>query len=157
MPVLRRAHLAHGGPRDPALERRWLGVGQHRRLLRPLQPPQGRPAAPSGQHASAREAAHAGRAHLHPAGVADHPGALAAVPPAARSRLTGAAAVGSGLAWYLGRRLAALLATVVLAPAFAFLVMNGLRDRIPGSLRCSRSCGTGCGRPTCTWTSGSPR
>jgi peptide/nickel transport system permease protein len=39
--------------------------------------------------------------------------------------------VRSGFAWYLGRRLAALLATVVLAPAFAFLVMNGLRDRAP--------------------------
>jgi ABC-type dipeptide/oligopeptide/nickel transport system permease component len=40
--------------------------------------------------------------------------------------------VRSGLAWYLGRRLAALAATVVLAPAFAFLVMNGLRDRAAG-------------------------
>jgi ABC-type dipeptide/oligopeptide/nickel transport system permease component len=40
--------------------------------------------------------------------------------------------VRSGLAWYLGRRVAALAATVVLAPAFAFLVMNGLRDRVAG-------------------------
>ena len=64
------------------------GLGQHRRLLRAVQPPQGRPAAAPGQHAPAREAAHAGRAHLHPARVADDPGDLEAVPAAARHRVT---------------------------------------------------------------------
>ena len=69
-----------GRPRDPALQGRRLGLGQHRRLLRAVQPPQGRPAAAPDQHAPAREAAHAGRAHLHPARLADDPGDLAPVP-----------------------------------------------------------------------------
>ena len=72
--------IADGRPRDPALQGRRLGLGQHRRLLRAVQPPQGRPAAAPDQHAPAHQAAHAGRAHLHPARVADDPGDLAAVP-----------------------------------------------------------------------------
>ena len=72
--------LADRRPRDPAVQGRRLGLGQHRRLLRALQPPQGRPAAAPGQHAPAHQAAHAVRAHLHPARVADDPGDLAAVP-----------------------------------------------------------------------------
>ena len=35
----------HRRPRHPALEGRRLGLGEHRRLLRAVQPPQGRPAA----------------------------------------------------------------------------------------------------------------
>ena len=53
----------------------------------PVQPPQGRPAAAPDQHAPADQAAHAGRAHLHPARVADDPGDLAAVPAAERPEL----------------------------------------------------------------------
>ena len=60
------------------------GLGEHRRLLRALQPPQGRPAAPPGRHAPARQAADPQPAHLHPARLADDPGDLEAV-PAARS------------------------------------------------------------------------
>ena len=59
-----------------------VGLGQHRRLVRAVQPPQGRLAAAPGQHAPARQAADAVGPHLHPARVADDPGDLAAVPPA---------------------------------------------------------------------------
>ena len=59
VPVLRGPHEPHGRPRDPALQGRRLGLGQHRRLLRAVQPPQGRPAAAPDQHAPAREAADA--------------------------------------------------------------------------------------------------
>ena len=84
VPVLRRPHEPHGRPRDPALQGRRLRLGQHRRLVRAVQPPQGRPAAAPDQHAPAHEAAHAGRAHLHPARVADDPGDLAPVPACAK-------------------------------------------------------------------------
>src|SRR5215213_6395250 len=87
MPVLRRPHEPHGRPRDPALEGWRLRLGQHRRVVRPVQPAQGRPAAPPDQHAPAGEAAHAERPHLHPARLPDDPGDLEAV-PAARSGVT---------------------------------------------------------------------
>ncbi len=59
VPVLRRPHEPDGRPRDPALQGRRLGLGQHRRGLRAVQPPQGRPAPAPDPHASADQAAHA--------------------------------------------------------------------------------------------------
>ena len=57
LPVLRPgARQPHGRPRDPALEGRRLGLGQHRHLLRAVQPAQGRPAPAPGQHGPAHEA-----------------------------------------------------------------------------------------------------
>ena len=53
VPVLRRPHEPHRRPRDPALEGRRLGLGEHRRLVRAVQPPQGRPAPAPGRHAPA--------------------------------------------------------------------------------------------------------
>ena len=51
VPVLRPgARQPDRGPRDPALEGRRLGLGEHRRLLRALQPAQGRPPPAPGQH-----------------------------------------------------------------------------------------------------------
>ena len=47
--VLRRPHAPDGRPRDPALQGRRVGLGQHRRLVRAVQPPQGRPAAAPGR------------------------------------------------------------------------------------------------------------
>ena len=51
LPVLRaRARQPHRGPRDPAVEGRLVLVGQHRHLLRAMQPAQGRPAPEPGEH-----------------------------------------------------------------------------------------------------------
>ena len=44
LPVLRLALQPDRRPRDPALQGRGVELGQHRRLVRPMQPPQGRPA-----------------------------------------------------------------------------------------------------------------
>src|SRR6185503_17582828 len=49
-----------------------------------VQPPQGGPPATPDQHAPADQAAHAGRSHLHPARVADHPGDVASIPAPGR-------------------------------------------------------------------------
>jgi hypothetical protein len=43
LPVLRLARQPDRRPRDPALEGRPVELGQHRRLVRPVQSPQGRP------------------------------------------------------------------------------------------------------------------
>ena len=55
LPVLRRRAEPDRRPRDPALQGRRLELGEHRRLVRAVQPPQGRPAAAPGRHAPARE------------------------------------------------------------------------------------------------------
>ena len=55
LPVLRaRARQPDGRPRGPALEGRRVDLGQHRHLLRAVQPPQGRPAAAAGEHGAAQ-------------------------------------------------------------------------------------------------------
>ena len=76
-----------------------VGLGEHRRVLRAVQPPQGRPPAAPDQHAPADKAAHAEPERVHPARLADDPGDLEAV-PAARSGLTraGVADVADGRA-----------------------------------------------------------
>ena len=51
LPVLRRAREPHRRPRDPALQGRPVELGEHRRLLRPVQPAQRRPYAAPGEHA----------------------------------------------------------------------------------------------------------
>ena len=57
LPVLRpRAPRPHRRPRDPAQPRRRVGLGEHRRLLRALQPPQGQPAAARDPDAPADDA-----------------------------------------------------------------------------------------------------
>ena len=50
---LLRRHGVHHRPRAAALARRRQHLAQHRRGLRPLQPPQGRPHAGGGAHAAA--------------------------------------------------------------------------------------------------------
>src|SRR4051812_37567584 len=92
VPVLRLAFEPHGRPRHPTLEGRAVDVGEHRRLVRAVQPAQGRPPAPPGAHAPAYRAAHAAPRGLHPRGVADDPGGVAAVPPAGRLTARSAAA-----------------------------------------------------------------
>ena len=59
LPVLRLALEPHRRPRHPALQGRHLELGEHRRLLRAVQPPQGRPPARPGRHAPAPHAARA--------------------------------------------------------------------------------------------------
>ena len=67
LPVLRpRARQPHRRPRDPALEGRALHVGEHRHLLRALQPAQGRPAAEAGEHGPGASAEGAQPGDLHP-------------------------------------------------------------------------------------------
>ena len=67
-----------------------VGLGEHRRLLRALQPPQGRPAPAPDRDAPAGQAAHAEPERLHPARLADDPVDLAPVSPP-RSRLRSSA------------------------------------------------------------------
>ena len=67
LPVLRlRAARPDRRPRHPAQPRRRVGLGEHRRLLRPLQPPQGQPHAARDPHAPAQPPAAAGPDRLHP-------------------------------------------------------------------------------------------
>src|SRR5580700_1951326 len=80
MPVLRVALEPDCGPRDPTLEGRQLELGEHRRLVRAVQPPQGRPAAAPGRHAPQARATHAARGDLHPRRLTDDPDGVAAVP-----------------------------------------------------------------------------
>ncbi|CAA9504597.1 MAG: HNH endonuclease family protein, partial [uncultured Solirubrobacterales bacterium] len=67
-------------PRDSALQGRALLVGQHRRLLRALQPAQGRPPARPDRHAPARAPTRPERDDLRPRGHAEHPADVGAVP-----------------------------------------------------------------------------
>ena len=84
LPVLRLALQPDRRSRDPALQGRLLQLGEHRRLVRAVQPAQGRPAAASGGDAPAPRAAHAARGDLHPRRQPDDPGGLAGVPAARR-------------------------------------------------------------------------
>ena len=77
LPVLRLALQPDGRPRDPALQGRLLELGEHRRLVRAVQPAQGRPAAAPGGDAPAPRAAHAASGDLHPRGQPDDPDGLA--------------------------------------------------------------------------------
>ena len=67
VPVLRRALEPHRRPRHPALQGRLVGVGQHRRLVRAVQPAQGRPAARAGEHdpRAARRARRSPQVFIH--------------------------------------------------------------------------------------------
>ena len=56
LPVLRLALEPDRRPRDPALQGRRLELGEHRRLVRAVQPAQGRPPAGAGRHAPAPDA-----------------------------------------------------------------------------------------------------
>ena len=62
----RQAHRPHRRPRDPAQPRRPVGVGEHRRLVRPLQPEEGEPHAAGGTDAPPQPAAAPGADRLHP-------------------------------------------------------------------------------------------
>ncbi len=88
LPVLRLALESHGRPRDPALEGRFLGLGEHRRLVRAVQPAQGRSAAAPGRHAPSPRAAHTAGGDLHPRREPDDPDGLVAVPAAGCLRST---------------------------------------------------------------------
>ena len=61
-----RANRADGRPRDPAQPRRHVGLGEHRRLLRPVQPPQGQPPPPRDRDAPAQRPQAPGPERLHP-------------------------------------------------------------------------------------------
>ena len=77
---------ADARPRDPAVSRRRLELGERRHLVRALQSPQGKPAAARGPHGAARAPAAAGAGALHPARDAEDPGPLGAVPRPFRRR-----------------------------------------------------------------------
>ena len=66
-------------PRDPALQGRRVRLGQHRHLLRALQPPQGRPAAEPGRHAPGAQAEGPEPHALRPRGDDADPGCVASV------------------------------------------------------------------------------
>ena len=51
-------------PRDPALQGRLLGLGQHRRVVRAVQPPQGRPLLPHQVNMHPRVKPRSRRAHI---------------------------------------------------------------------------------------------
>ena len=57
-----------------------VGLGEHRRLLRAVQPPQGQPAAARDPDAPAQGAEGAGAERLHPGRRAADPGVLGALP-----------------------------------------------------------------------------
>jgi len=59
----------------PRSQGRRIELGEHRGILRPLQPPQGRPPPAAGWDASPARAAHAARRDLHPGGESDDPAA----------------------------------------------------------------------------------
>jgi len=76
LPVLRLALQFDGRSRDPALQGRLFELGEHRRVVRTVQPAQGRPTAAPGRHAPAPCAAHAARGDLHPRRQPDDPGCV---------------------------------------------------------------------------------
>ena len=81
VPVLRLALQPDRRPRHPALQGRPIDLGEHRRLLRALQPPQGRPAARARRTCTLRRTPRTPQpADLHPRRRADHPGGVACVP-----------------------------------------------------------------------------
>ena len=72
-----RLTLDHVIPRS---QRRRVGVGERRHLVRAVQPPQGQPPPARGADGAAPPAAAAGARALHPARDAEDPAALGAVP-----------------------------------------------------------------------------
>ncbi len=76
----------------PALEGGVLELGEHRGLVRALQPAQGRPPAASGGDAPPPRATHAEGRDLHPRRQPHHSGGLAAVPASGRLTSAGSAA-----------------------------------------------------------------
>ena len=69
-----------GRPRDPPQPRRQIELGKHRRLLRPLQPPQGQPPPPRDQDAPEDAPGPSGPDGVHLHRRAGDPPGLAAVP-----------------------------------------------------------------------------
>ena len=63
----------------PRSQGRQLELGEHRRLVRAVQPAQGRQPAGEGRHAPAPDADGAEPARVHPRREPDHPGGVAAV------------------------------------------------------------------------------
>src|SRR5262249_52678968 len=78
--VLRIAFQSDRRSRHTALEGRVLDLGEHRRLVCPVQPAEGRSASASGGHAPAPGPADSARGDLHPRGKPNDPRGLAAVP-----------------------------------------------------------------------------
>ena len=66
-------------PRDPTQPWRQIGLGEHRRRLRELQPAQGQPPPPRDPDAPQEVAEGPGPKHLHPGGQPEDPARLAAV------------------------------------------------------------------------------
>ncbi len=76
------ARKPHRGPRDPPLQGGAVELGEHRGVVRAVQPPQGRPAATPGRHAAAPRAQSAARGGVHPRRQPVDPGGVAPVPAA---------------------------------------------------------------------------
>ena len=69
---------------DPPLPRRQVGLGEHRRRLRSMQPPQGQPPPAGDPDAPGDDAEGAAGNRLHPGRQPEDPGRLGAVPAASR-------------------------------------------------------------------------
>ena len=81
LPVLRLgAERPDGRPRDPAQPRRHLGLGEHRRLLRALQPPQGKPPPARDRDAPPQRPEGPGPKRLHPSSGPKSPPVVGALP-----------------------------------------------------------------------------
>ena len=80
VPVLRVSLEPDRRSRDPALQGRLLELGQHRRVVRSVQPAQGRPASEAGGDAALPGTANAEPDGVHPRRQPDDPRRLAAVP-----------------------------------------------------------------------------
>src|SRR5205823_2775225 len=78
---------ADARPRGPEEPRRGVGLGERGYLVRAVQPSQGRPAFARGLDGAAPQAAAARAGAVHPAGRAEDPRRLAAVPDRALDRL----------------------------------------------------------------------
>ena len=76
-------------PRGPAQPRRRDELGEHRHLLRALQPPQGQPHAGRDGHAAAQGAPRAGADRVHPRRRTRDPGDVEAVPGLGRRAKSG--------------------------------------------------------------------
>jgi hypothetical protein len=79
LPVLRVPLQPDSRPCDPALEGGNFELGQHRGLMRTVQPAQGRHASSSSWDAPSTQAAHTARRDLHPRRQSHDSGGLAAV------------------------------------------------------------------------------
>src|SRR4029077_15859864 len=80
LPILRLDQIRpHRRPRHPPLPRRRIGLGEHRRRLRHLQPQEGQPAAAGDPYAPEEHAEGPGPDGVHPGGESEDSGELAAV------------------------------------------------------------------------------